>query len=465
MNIDDKAASITKSVKRWFWTGLGVGAAAIIGLNSYHTTDLGYNYVVQSTLFGDTRVISEVGIHLKVPFFTRITEYKQVATVGFGEKVGGEFTRNLAPVGVTFADTYNGEIPATFRFRLPRGDQQMILLHEEFRGFENLVDSLLVKNAVNVTVVTATQYTGEEFFQGGLNSFKVKLEDQLSGGLYVTERQQVQVEESDFAAVSSDNSDSQKIETRTRNVQKQVVQLGEDGTPLRSANPLEQYGITVSQVTIDKPIPEPKLDELLVTKKTLVAKRISAEQEIITAQSEANAAQQKAEIAKRLALQTADKEKQLAVIAGQQRVAVEQQQASLETVQKNKEASLAVIDKNKELQIAIAERDIQSANADAAKFEALAIREKGLAEAEVDKAKLDAKQSAKDIYLAEMQRDISFNMYSNLSQFRIEMPQNVIMGSGSGKMPSNLDVLTSYGALGIMNQLTDQKLMAPQQSN
>ena len=38
-----------------------------------------------------------------------------------------------------------------------------------------------------MTVITATQYTGEEFFQGGLNQFKTQLADQLQNGIYLTE--------------------------------------------------------------------------------------------------------------------------------------------------------------------------------------------------------------------------------------------------------------------------------------
>ncbi len=74
-------------------------------------------------------------------------------------------------------------------------------MHREFRNNNNLIDAPFVKNARNVTVITATQYTGEEFFQGGLNQFKSKLGDQLREGIYLTERRQVEVEELDLAPV------------------------------------------------------------------------------------------------------------------------------------------------------------------------------------------------------------------------------------------------------------------------
>merc|ERR1719258_860532 len=98
-------------------------------------------------------------------------------------------------------------IPVTFRFKLPAHADGIRKLHREFRSETNLVKSLLMRNASNVTVITATQYTGEEFFQGGLNQFKTQLADQLQNGIYNTERKQVEIEQTDLAPVGSDQGD------------------------------------------------------------------------------------------------------------------------------------------------------------------------------------------------------------------------------------------------------------------
>ena len=58
-----------------------------------------------------------------------------------------------------------------------------------------------------------------------------------------------------------------------------------------------------------------------------------------------------------------------------------------------------------------------------------------------------------------MQRDIAQSIYANLKDFKIEMPHNYIGGNSggtasdggqSGKLMSNLDVITALGALGVM---------------
>merc|ERR1712224_275624 len=111
----------------------------------------------------------------------------------------------------------------------------------------------------------------------------------------------------------------------------------------------------------------------------------------------------------------------------------------------------------KELAIARAELDIQKANAHAAQHAAQAIAAKGKAEADVLAAMYKAKAQNKDIYLAETQRDIAQTLYQNLKDIKVEMPQNVIVGGGAkdgaaGTLPSNIDVITAFSALGLMEK-------------
>lgn len=432
------------SVKR-----LVAGAAALwLGTSTWFTTSEGYIYYVQNKLTGSTSVYSEPGIHAQLPFFTNIYEYKRVATIDMSGEYASEFTRDLDPIGVTFADTYGGTIPVTFRYRLPVDEVNFRKLHQEFRSYDNLVDSLLVNNSRNIAVVTATQYTGEEFIQGGVNAYKAQMEDQLRNGLYVTKREQVEVRDSNYAPVSSANADVHKVEESTRLVVKNVIQLDpKSGQPMRLENPLAQYGIQVSQVTIGKPEPDNALNTLLVEKRHLVGQKISAQQQIETNMVQAEAAKQEREIEKQRAIQDAQKQKELAIIAEQQQTDVERQRAQKETVQREKEKSLAVIEKQKELEIAQANRGIQEAAAEAAKFEAEAIRAKGLAEAEVEKAKLQAKQDAQDIYMAEIQRDIAKVMYPALRDVSIDMPDFYMGATSSGQAPTSLEVFTTLGAL------------------
>jgi len=445
--MDNREKEAVQLIKR----GVGVFVLGIVGaflmFSTWFSTSEGYIYYVQNKATGNTSVFSEPGIHLKLPFFTSIHQYKRVATIDMTQD-DGDFTRNLSAINVGFADTYTGTIPATFRYRLPIDEENFRKLHQDFRSFDNLVDTLLVNNSKNVAVVTATQYTGEEFIQGGVNAYKAQMEDQLSNGLYVTKRQQVEVVESGYADVSSTNSNANLVENETRLVMKNVIVVdASTGLPRRLENPMAEYGIQVTQVTIGKPTADDQLEGLLNRKRESVGEKITAQQEIDTNRVKAEAAKQEREIEKQKAVQEALKEKELATIQGQQRVEVERQLAQQEIVQQQKQKDVAVIQKEKELEIALAGRGIQEANAEAARFEAQAILEKGLAEAQVETAKLAAKQSAKDIYLAEIERDIAKVMYPALQGVTIDMPDFYSGSTSTGNAPTSLDVFTTMGAL------------------
>jgi len=367
-------------------------------------------------------------------------------------------------VTARFADTYVGHIPVTFRFKLPNNPDGVRKMHREFRSEQNLVQSLLMRNAANVTVITATQYTGEEFFQGGLNQFKTQLADQLQNGIYLTERKQVEIEQSDLAPVGSDQEAPdgtgrarERLVKAKQLVWKTVPVFDEKGQLQRSENPLAQYGIEVTQVLIGDPRPEDNLDRLLMDKKRLVAERIKTVQEQETSKAQARTEQLKKEIQRTKEVQDAQRQKELVVIANQREVEVAKQVAERETIEQRKLQELSVIQKDKELAIARAELGIQKANADAAQYAAQAIAAKGKAEADVLAANYRAKAQNKEIFLAETQRDIAQTMYANLKDFQITMPQNVIVGAGDGragpgKLPSNLDVITGFSALGVMEK-------------
>lgn len=456
--------SLFRSIRRVaLWSVAGL-VLLVIGMNSYFTSNAGFNYVLQNNITGSLTVFTDPGIHIRVPFFSRVEEYKQVTTITFDDKPEASTTRNLAPVDVRFADTYTGTVNTSFRFKMNAKPEQIIALHKDFRSYNNFVDAMLVKNAKNVTVVTATQYTGEEFFQGGLNSYKAKLEDQMRGGLFVTERKQVEVVQLGLAPIGVDEATQKtgRMERTQQLVWKTVPLLDGNGNPLRQRNPLDLYGVEVTQVTVTDPKPEGLLNELLVDKKKLVAKRIRTIQEQETAKAEAKTEQLKKEIERTKAVQDARRIKELAIIGKQREVEIERQLAIKETVIRTKEKDLAVINKAKELEIAQADRDIQEAAAIAAEHQGEAIKFKGLAQAEVDRAKLAAKQSAKEIYMAEIQRDIAVAMYRSLKDFTVEMPTNYVNqgGDSTNGMTSNLDVLTTFGALSVMDMVKQSTAQA-----
>jgi membrane protein involved in colicin uptake len=206
-------------------------------------------------------------------------------------------------------------------------------------------------------------------------------------------------------------------------------------------------------VLIGDPRPEDQLERLLMDKKRLVAERIKTVQEQETSKAQARTEQLKKEIQRTKEVQDAQRQKELVVIGSQREVEVAKQVAERETIEQRKLQDLAVIQKEKELAIAKSELGIQQANSEAAKYAAQAIAAKGKAEAEVLAAMYRAKAQNKEIFLAEKQAEVSQTLYTNLKDFKVKMPENYIGGGGgSGKLTSNLDVITGFSALGVMGK-------------
>jgi len=451
--------AIAKTMKRF--SGIIVVVVVTFWLlnSAYFQTEVGYTYHYQNTLTGKVDVYTMPGVHFQTPFFSRVTPYKQVMTVAFGSSERERITRSRSAITVRFADTYTGTIPATFRYKLPVDKDKISKIHQDFRSFDNLVDALLTKTSRDVVVNTATQYTGEEFFQGGLNQFKAALIDQFHNGIYKTKRQQVEVEQMALAPVGLEQQDSTQLRKARTLVWKTVPIIGADGNVERLEDPLKIYGIGVTQITLGNPKPESQLEKLLTDKKRLVADRIKAVQEQETAKEQAKTAQLLAEIERTKAKQEALKQKELAVIAKQREVEVAEKQKDKEIIEYQKAKDLASIQKSKELEMSQAEREIQKANFEAAQFEAKSIREKGIAEADVLRAKYEAR--IPEIYLAELQREIAAIMYPNLKGIKVSMPHNIVnlgKGTDNNKLQTNLDVLSSFATIGVMEGLEKKAL-------
>jgi len=484
---------------------------------AFFMSESGYIYLHENTWMGKINVYYEPGVHGKIPIFSRVTRYAQVWTVDFGTKFGGTQIRQKPAITLRFADTYTAKIPATFRYKLPQNPDKIKMIHREFRDFHNLIDSQLIPISRDVIVNTATQYTGEEFFQGGLNQFKRELEDQLRNGLYQTELKQVEVEQMELTSLVSLGD-----QENTNYVWKTVPILGHDGKRIHQRNPLDDYGIEVIQVTLGVPVPEQALENLLAEKKRLEVDKIEKtrefflvleEQKIQLAKKEKESAllqkqfdivqdelkikqaTKEGELAIAVAIakakkdedlalalattkaqkeeelivaqeeekiQLATKDKELAIVKKEQEIQLAKKGEDLAVAQKQleiiqAEMSIKKAQKEEELIIAQANLEIEKANLEAARFEAKAIREKGIAEADILKARYAAR--VPEIYMAEIQKEIAAIIYPNLKGIPITMPHNLInLGDKENKLQTNLDVLSSFATLGVMESLEKKAL-------
>eukprot|EP01043_Picozoa_sp_COSAG02_P043840 COSAG02_NODE_3855_length_6141_cov_16.381000_2_plen_198_part_00 len=114
--------------------GLGVLFAAYTIGESFFAVDAGKVYVCQNNLSGTLEVHTQQGMQRRTPYFSKLTAYDKLVSIDTfrSEDDGGK------PVRCTFADTYAGTVPVTFRFRLPSTESEIRKLHMEFGSMYNL---------------------------------------------------------------------------------------------------------------------------------------------------------------------------------------------------------------------------------------------------------------------------------------------------------------------------------------
>lgn len=450
MNEEMLGSALAKTKK--YGVMLFLGLLALITLNaSMFIIDAG-QYAVERTPGGALVAHMESGYKFKWPFVSAVEMYDEVTTMTYDSNADGAGSSKSRPYPVTFSDTYGGSVKGSFRVVLPKDPTKMIALHRAFKRYDNFVENGALKFTNELLAYTANQFTGESFMQGGQNEYKGRLQDQAQNGLYVTKRTQVKVN-TQAGIVDPNNPNASQTSDSQAVIYKNIVQRDDAGKPLRQENSMAQYGVTVTQVTIDGFDPEPDLKSFMTNKKKMVRKRASLvenqeneRQQAITAKLQGD--RQRVEAKQKMLMQ-----KDQAEIALKQEVAVAKLQAEKETVEREKVAALAIIDKKKQLQEATANEGIQKAAERAAKYEAQAILHKGLAEAQVDAARLKAKQDSSSIVLAELHLQTVQALSSGLSNFQIEMPQYMMNGAGENGSSTNLDVLMSVMGINNLQQL------------
>ena len=174
--------NLTKYLKRGAYTIGGIIIILIL-TSMVRTVELGKKDVYQNTLTGSTEVYHGPALYFSPLFFGNESTYKNETTISF---TVDKNDNNPMPIDIGFADTYEADLPLSVRYSLPADDKMMKKIHQAFRSQENLTASLYKKTTVDVAVGTATQFTAEEVFQGGLNSLKSSIENQIKNGLYVT---------------------------------------------------------------------------------------------------------------------------------------------------------------------------------------------------------------------------------------------------------------------------------------
>ncbi len=420
-------ASANKSSIVKIVVGAAIAATlAIVSANSFFYAEPGYIYHVR-TVLGNEVVVTEVGY--KFYPFGRYNAWKRAMTVQAArgessnsiraEKDSNNTSASLPPMSIMFLDQVDAHAEATVRFAIPSDQDSFLKLAHEYRSPENLLRTALMPAFKETLQANASLMTAEEYFSGGRTEFISEFEKQMSSGIYLVKRREVQIKSSKptrgsaNAALGTDQEQYGE-DSKTAFVVEKV--LTEEGTPRRKQQRFSDYGITVVSALVTDMRPNQKFVERMQLKQKASADRAIAREQRVQE----------------------EEQRLLAIARGEREVAERQAKAKVEQIQKTTEAetdkqlAITAAEKLKE-QAAIA-KETAEINFEKAKIEAETKRTLAEAEAYQKKVILEADNALAQKLDAEIQIQ---HLWAEA--FAKRKVPSTVFGSGQGGAPVGSD--------------------------
>ena len=365
-----------------------VGVLVVLGIVGAVVSDgvfyaePGYIYHVR-TVMGDEEVVNEVGY--KFYPFGRYNAWKRAMTVQAlkgathdgvrAEKDSNRTSASLPPMSIMFLDQVDAHAQATVRFSIPSDTESFLKLAHEYRSPENLLRTALMPAFRETLQANASLMAAEEYYAGGRTEFNSEFENQMSQGIYLVKREEVQIPGVKAAKASANaalGTEQQQYgeDSKTIFVVKKV--LDANGQPYRKPQRFLDFGITVVSALVTDMQPNQKFIERMQLKQKASADRAIAREQRVQE----------------------EEQRLLAIARGEREVAERQAQAKVEQIQKTTEAEtdkqLAITGAEKLNEQAAIGKETAQINLEKARIEAETKRTLAEAEAYQKKVILEA---------------------------------------------------------------------------
>ena len=327
--------------KRMVYLVIGLIALFVFLKMGFGINDMGHRTVVQ---YPNGTVYVKFSPGFYTQWFGSIETYKDVITFDFDKEMGIEDpTMDQHGIAVRYQDGGTGTIFGKARFSLPADEPTMLSLHRDFRSNTGVAQKLIRTVTEEAMNLTAGLMTSEEAYAEKRGIYTQWAQEQIAGGKFQTGLKEV---------MGLEEGTGQRV---VRNVP--VIKTGADGLSLHLPSDLKIYGFSVVGPQITDWDFEPKTLEQIQTKRqatmaiiTAKANAERARQDAMTAEQQglANvvAAKYEEEVLKIKAVVQAQREKEVRVIAAEQKVVVAEQtkleaeQLKLAAVQYKQEQTL-----------------------------------------------------------------------------------------------------------------------------
>jgi len=320
---DPPVKPINPGLSIWPAIAIGVFGICVMMLNSaVYYAEPGYNYLVQ---YPTGRQIGETTPGYHVKFWGSAIPFKKFITVKASEHKDNAVSASIPPIEARFTDAVVATVDVTARFQLPSATDKFLEMALAYRSQENLENSTLIPVLREVVRNSARTMTAQDYIAGKGGEFENAILDQLRYGTYILDIKEMRPEGKTKIA----DADTDRVIDQSQMVRYEVKKMldPQTGEIIRKPTALVDYDIIVSQSNVSNVDPEKKFKDMLALQRDAAAqasvkkqeaKRAEYEKQKIIAEGEAAKAQirvdqEKAQITKLIAAETAKKEAEIAL--------------------------------------------------------------------------------------------------------------------------------------------------------
>jgi regulator of protease activity HflC (stomatin/prohibitin superfamily) len=343
---------LQEKILRYFIAAVVLGVLMLATFNGiFFYNEAGFATHVR-TIFGEEKVVDDVGYATK--WFGRATAWKKALSVQsvLTEALAINDNSDNDSLGATieafpivFLGNVDAKVESSARFRLPTGEQFLIIA-QEYRNPENFITTALVPAIKETLQATASLMSADDFYAGARSEFAAEFENQLNDGLYLIKRKEIRGPRGHQPAQTAilqagteqgafgDNNASQFVTEKV---------MDSKGIPVRKQQQFRKYGVEVVEARITNVDPNPQYKQRMVKVQQALAElavarqnRLKEEEEklLVTARGEKEVEARRQETLRDQIERTtqAETEKQLARINAERekgRAEIEKQTAEL----------------------------------------------------------------------------------------------------------------------------------------
>jgi hypothetical protein len=261
-----------------------VSMIVLLFINPLSWNDAGERTVVER-MDGNQFVQFNPGIYYS-GFFAKTTVWPNQISVSYQDSVANmtvkDGTIEIGRVVIRFGgDATSADVYGIVQYILPSDEKDMIEMHNAHRTPQSLVAKRLAPYTKECLQSSAQLMSSEMHYSGGRASMAQDFGDQLRNGVFILR--------------TTDRIVYDSLEKEKKRIYETNITTDKEGNPKRKTSSIKEYGITIADAAITDVDYEDRVDRMLAKKIDASTKASVAKQELLTAQQQQLTAKAKGE--------------------------------------------------------------------------------------------------------------------------------------------------------------------------